>query len=61
MEEQNRGLDGQIEKYERMGRESELSKEEKMKALKKRAADLEGQLDLSNRECDEVLGTFKTV
>lgn len=44
-----------------MGKENELSKEEKMKALKKRAADLESQLDLNNRECDDVLKTFKVV
>jgi hypothetical protein len=58
LEEQNKGHDNKIDKYKRMGQEAQLSKDEQMKALKKRASELEGQLDLSNRECSEVLSNF---
>lgn len=40
MEEQNKSLEEAIDRFERMARENEMSKEEKMKALKNRAEQL---------------------
>lgn len=48
-----------IDKYERLALESMMTKEEKMKSLEARAAELEAELDVSNKECDEVMDSFK--
>lgn len=48
-----------IDKYERLALESMMTKEEKMKSLKSRAEELEAELEISNKECDEVMDSFK--
>lgn len=59
LEEQNKQCDKMIDKYERLALESMMSKEEKMKSLKDRADELEAELEISNKECDEVMDSFK--
>jgi len=48
-----------IQKYERLAEEALMSKEDKMKALQERADKLEKELDLSNKESEEVMQSFK--